>query len=419
MKIKVINIVNHPPAYEGHRGRPRPEINWDLPNGSWVGIWGYEWHDIIGNKVLEISDDIEYEVWQPDLRADKIYEHTFETGLVHKLFPTVEKKFIHGFHKRTDLYSELILQKLEEELKSGKQIIIHLNAGFRYINVPILQRFYKKVPIVGQFFTNSADIFKIPNTKNVVKLINAYKKNFELRNYYKKFKYIIPSVEEGAGYFEKEFGIKVFYRDFANFGRDFNEWKRDKTKSEAREKLGMDKNKFIMFSSSRLIPVKQIDKMLKALSEVNNNDFICYISGRGTDEYEKYLNKIVDENNLKDKIKFIGYVDFSVLKDYFQAADLVISTSYQEAGPASISNAAAMEAPTLLTATGIGYEFYKQFNVGQIVPVDDYEKWTEEIENIMNGKVIKLANREDVEKFGDWKIVSKYYYNIYKELSEN
>ena len=104
MKIKVINIVNHPPAYEGHRGRPRPEINWDLPNGSWVGIWGYEWHNIIGNHVLKVANDINYEVWQPDLRADKIYQHTFENGLVHKLFPAIQIKFRHGFKFREDVY---------------------------------------------------------------------------------------------------------------------------------------------------------------------------------------------------------------------------------------------------------------------------------------------------------------------------
>ncbi len=419
MKIKVINIINHPPAYEGHRGRPRPKVNWDLPNGSWVGIWGYEWHDIIGNKVLKISEDIDYEVWQPDLRTDKIYEHTFESGLVHKIFPTVKKKFTHGFHKRTDLYSESMLEELECEVDSAEAIIIHLNAGFRYINVPILKRFYKKVPIVGQFFTNSIGIFKIPNTKNIIKLADAYKKNFELRKYYKKFKYIIPSVREGLDYLENECGIKVFYRNFANFGRNFNEWKRNKTKNEAREILGIDKNKFMMFSSSRLIPVKQIDKLLEALSRVKKRDFTCYISGKGTEEYEKYLNKIVEKNNLKSKIKFISYVDFDVLKDYFQAADLVISTSYQEAGPASVSNSAAMEVPTLLTATGIGYEFYKQFDVGQIVPVDDYQKWTQEIENIMDGKEVKIPSREDVEKFGDWKVISKYYYNIYKEIIKN
>ncbi len=418
MKIKVINIVNHPPAYDGHRDRERPKVNWDLKNGSWVGIWGYEWHNIIGDRVLGISDDIDYEVWQPDLRADKIYEHRFESGLLHKLFPAKNTFFTHGVHIREDIYSEILMQELDKEVENNKQLVLHINAGFRFINIPILKKYHKKVPIVGQFYTNSRDIFNIPKTHNVLKLFNAYKKKFELIRYYKKLKYIIPSVEEGVDYFEKKLGIKVFRRNFANFGRNFNEWKRDKTKLEARKKLRIDKDKFVMFSSSRLIPIKQIDKMLEALSKVDNDNFICYISGRGTEEYEQYLNGIVENLNLKDKIKFTKYVDFDVLRDYFQASDLLISTSYQDAGPAPVSNAAAMSVPTLLTETGIGYEFYKQYKVGCIVPVDDYNKWTQEIENIINGKKIETPNIKDVEKYGDWKIVSKYYYNIYKELSK-
>jgi len=188
MKIKVINIVNHAPAYDGHRGKPRPEINWDVPNGSWVGIWGYEWHDIIGNKVLAVADDIEYEVWQPDKRADKIYEHTFKSGLVHKLFPAMDKKFIHGLHVRTDIYSEILMEELEKQIDSNQPTVIHIKAGIKYINIPILKKYYKKVPIVGQFYTNSSSIFEIPKTKHPLKLLNAYKKRWELYRYYKMIK---------------------------------------------------------------------------------------------------------------------------------------------------------------------------------------------------------------------------------------
>ncbi|MBN1252557.1 MAG: glycosyltransferase [Bacteroidales bacterium] len=414
--IKVINIINHPPAYDGHRDRERPKINWDLPNGTWVGIWGYEWHNIIGNKVLEIADDIEYEVWQPDLRADKIYQHKFENGLLHRLFPAKMTFYTHGIHIREDIFSETLMTELDKEVKKSKELVLHINAGFRFINIPILNKYYNKISILGQFYTNSKDIFKIPKTKNVIKLINTFKKNYELKKYYNKFKYIIPSIDEGTDFFEKKFGIKVFHRNFANFGRDFNDWKKDKSKSEARTKLNIDENKFVMFSSSRLIPIKQIDKMLIALSKVNYNNFICYISGRGTEEYEKYLNNIVVEHKLQKKVKFIGYVDFDVLKDFYQASDLLISTSLQDAGPEPVSIAAAMGLPALITETGIGFEFYKQYNVGLIVPVDDYNKWTIEIDNVINGKQVQVPSRENVDEFSDWKIISEYYYNIYKKI---
>ncbi|OQY05511.1 MAG: hypothetical protein B6I20_01135 [Bacteroidetes bacterium 4572_117] len=416
MKIKVINIVNHAPAYDGHRGRPRPEINWDVPNGTWVGIWGYEWHDIIGNKVLAIAEDIEYEVWQPDQRADKIYEHTFESGLVHKLFPAVEKKFIHGLHTREDLYSEILMEELEKVINSGQPIAIHIKAGLKYINIPILKKYYKKVPIVGQFYTNSSNIFEIPKTKHPLKLLNAYKKRWELYGYYKMIKYIIPSVKEGTDFFEKKFGTKVFNRDFANFGSGFGDWVRNYPNTEVKKRLNIPLDKFIFFSSSRLIPIKQIDKMLIALSKLDSKNFKCYISGRGTEEYEAYLKKILVDYGLEDNVEFIGYVDYSTLKEYFQAADLLLSTSKQDAGPASPFQAAAMETPSFLTNTGIASEFFEQSKTGTIVPIDDYQAWVAELNRIMQGKEIALPSREKLEAFGDWKIISNYYYNIYKTI---
>ncbi len=416
MKLKVINIVNHAPAYESHRGRPRPQVNWDLPNGNWVGIWGYEWHDLLGNNILAITNDIDYEVWQPDLRADRIYEHTFESGLKHKLFPAIDKNYIHGFRIYKDIYSETIMLELQKILRGNNPLVLHINAGYRYINVPILKKYCNKIPIVAQFYTNSLDTFATPKTKNIYKVAHAFKKNYELRQYYKKIKFIIPSVKEGVDYFEKEFGAHVFYRNYQNFGTNYEDWVRKYSKEEARKRLNIPIEKFIFFSSSRLIPVKQIDKMIVALSKIKNQNFICYVSGRGSVEYEACLNKLVQKHKLEEKIVFIGYVDFEILKEYFQAADLVLSTSILEAGPSSPFQAAAMETPSLITDTGIASEFFKQNNAEVIVPTENYEKWIEELNAIMNGKEIKTPLRKDVVEFGNWNQISKYYYNIYKTL---
>ena len=366
--------------------------------------------------MLKVADDIEYEVWQPDLRADKIYAHTFDDGLVHKLFPAVEKKFIHGLKSRKDVYSESLMQSLEEEIYKNKTLAIHINAGFRYINIPILNKFSDKVPIVGQFYTNSSSIFDMPKTKHPFKWLNAYKKRRELYRYYNKIKYIIPSVKKGTGIFVKKFGAKVFHRDFANFGSQFDEWKRSLSKEEAKKKLNMPADKFIMFSSSRLIPVKQIDKMIEVLANLRNQNFVCYISGRGSEEYENYLKSIVAKHHLQENIHFIGYVDYDILQMYFQAADLLLSTSAQDAGPASPFQAAAMETPAFITATGIAEEFFTAEKADCIVPTHDYKVWIDELDAIMSGKTLIVPERSKLEEFGDWEKVSRYYYNIYKTI---
>ena len=88
---KVIHIMNHPPTYEEHANKPRPSINWDTPINGWVGIWGYDWSDQLASEILKVTNEFEHETWQPDLRADKIYSHTFENGLTQRMFPAVEK----------------------------------------------------------------------------------------------------------------------------------------------------------------------------------------------------------------------------------------------------------------------------------------------------------------------------------------
>jgi len=56
-----------------------------------VGIWGHDWSDQLATEILKLTDEFEYEVWQPDLRADKIYSHTFKNGLTHRMFPAYQK----------------------------------------------------------------------------------------------------------------------------------------------------------------------------------------------------------------------------------------------------------------------------------------------------------------------------------------
>jgi glycosyltransferase involved in cell wall biosynthesis len=119
---------------------------------------------------------------------------------------------------------------------------------------------------------------------------------------------------------------------------------------------------------------------------------------------------------LSETVHFIGYVDYDVLLDYYQAADLLFSASYQEAGPACLSFAACMELPAILTDTGIAGEFYKKNNLGTIVPVDGYDQWPIAIEEVLNGKKINVPDRKLIEDFGDWEKVAQYYYDVYKSI---
>ena len=126
MKSKIISIMNHPPAYDWYADRPRPAANWNTPAGQWVGIWGYEWPDQLGKAVCAETGEFDYEIWQPDLRADKIYESALEDGLVHKQFPAVGKKNLYGMKRIATLSSLAIIDELRRQQKN-KKVLLHLH----------------------------------------------------------------------------------------------------------------------------------------------------------------------------------------------------------------------------------------------------------------------------------------------------
>src|SRR5271157_4316321 len=105
MKPLIINIMPHGPAYH-FSPNEKPDIFWEKSDGSWLGFWPREWPNLLGNAVLNITDRYDWEVWQPDYRADKIYSTTLNTGVRHLLFPATDKVYRPGIRPMKEIYSE-------------------------------------------------------------------------------------------------------------------------------------------------------------------------------------------------------------------------------------------------------------------------------------------------------------------------
>ena len=123
----IVNLMPHGPAYEFAPGE-RPDVAWPRPDGSWVGFWRREWADLLGASVLRAGAAYDWEVWQPDLRADHEYAATLETGVVHRLFPAVERLYRCGIRRWPGLYSESIQRRLGTLRERRSLLVLH---GFR------------------------------------------------------------------------------------------------------------------------------------------------------------------------------------------------------------------------------------------------------------------------------------------------
>ncbi len=411
-KIKIINIVPHPPAYDCYADTPRPKITWEIGENQWVGIWNIEWPDLIGNEILKLTDEFIYEVWQPDPRARNIYSCTYSNGLTHKLFPAkIHLKRV-GFKRIQEVYSPELYHKLWYEIKT-KQIILHLNDLSFQINQDIINLIQNDAPVLIQFLGEN-DFSFIP--------LLRFRKDLICRIYeWEEFYNIKKALQkaDAIGYCNcKTFdSLRKYFMGkmvFLPVGIDCDFWKPLYPKEVAKKILGLKNNRFILFTSSRLISLKRIDKVIKILEPFNNHfDFQYIVAGIGDPDYTKYLYAIGEKLVAKEKLKFIGYLSDELLRTYYNAADIFLSASISEGMPVTVLKAAAMEVPILCTNTGLLSDVLLKYNCGIVAPLDT---WRGLLKRILEGMEIRKLKREVIRNLFNWPNVAMRYIRSYKDL---
>lgn len=301
-RLKVIHIMSSPPAYDAYSNSPRPFINFDTPNGQWVGIWGYDWPNVLAQEVFKVNKSIDFEVWQPDLRADKIYSHTFEQGFTHKLFPAKYKKIVWGLKLKSVVVSEEIIKAIIQD----KTIVINLHgspSAFKEIlkiakNIKLVHTFH------GVIYFPQKDIFKF--RKNFLASVNYVKEYLFLKKHINNIDLCTYMNKVNLSDLTSIFKGKI---QNLTMGVDFDIWRPTLDKSIAKSKYNLKNETFVLTSVSRLIPLKQLDKVITILNQIEEKedfDFILFIGGNGNDAYLDYLKELSKDLRKKGKIKFLG-----------------------------------------------------------------------------------------------------------------
>lgn len=418
MKTKIINILYHPPAYEHFHSEKRPGIIFNTNNGTWVTIKNDEWPDLLGNEVLKLTDEFEYEVWQPDPRADKIYSHRFENGLVHKLFPARLKTSLYKGKIEKIIKSNTLLKAIEKEM-NNEQIILNINSSpLIYLNFKIIKKFHY-LPIVLTFHGNFTDYLQYTKCKNLIKRIyRCYKRHMFIKQlnrvetitYQNKFQQDILL----------NLGIKESKISFLTMGVDFNLWK-PASIIEAKKYFNINNKTTVFSMASRFNNLKQIDKVMQVFTELNSDNnyhFKLMIAGHGEKEYEDYLKSISGDLLKKDKLIFTGYLHDEKMCKLYQASDLFISASTSEGCSVSVIKALACEVPIFSTNVGGTSEVLRENNAGILVDPFDYKQWEKELIEILEGKRVPILDREIAKGYFHWPNIAKKFVKIYNELKK-
>lgn len=157
--------------------------------------------------------------------------------------------------------------------------------------------------------------------------------------------------------------------------------------------------------------------IIEAAKYLQNNNVKIIFYGDG--EIEQ-IQKLIDKNNLNNKIELGGWIRGDDIDKAYRNADIYILPSYNEGLPMSVLEAMSYGLPVISTPVGGTPEAVEDGINGFLINPGDYKALAEKIDLLANNKVLRKQMGEEShkiinEKF-DIKIILKQLQDMYNEL---
>lgn len=419
-KPQIISIMPHGPAYHFSPDK-KPDIYWKKSDESLVGFWPREWLDRLGGAILKETGRYDWEVWQPDYRADKVYSKTLETGVTHYLFPAIEKTYRLGIRTQKGFFSEEMISYIKNLQNNPVILMLYGTYGLRvpfYIEILRIFGPVKKFP----FFFRSGGMFKAPSSE----LIELHRpltyfcllvEHFRLKRLVGYIDIVSEQAEKALKEVKKVYNGRI---EKLTMGCDFSFWipaPSLEIKKSIRNKLGIPEGKKVFFASGNFILRKQLDKLLEVFGSIRNrDDFFLIISGHGDEKNTNLLNSLAEPLVKQRKAILHPYVTGEKLRDNYWASDIYASVATDEGGPVSVMKAMACGLPVLSTPVGETADRMEKYNAGRFIPVNNYDEWTKALLEILDKGMPRVLDREIAREAYDWPNVSKRFIHVFDDL---
>ena len=158
------------------------------------------------------------------------------------------------------------------------------------------------------------------------------------------------------------------------------------------------KNTIDILTVARLHWIKGLEYIIEALAKLESVNFKYTVIGSGI-EYER-LMLVINQLNLKDKVKLVGYVPHKDIVPFYEKADLYIQYSLDEGFCNAVLEAQSMGVLTVVSdALGLS-ENVVDGETGWIVPKREPSLLARKIENIisMEDKKINIIRLNAIER---------------------
>ncbi len=185
----------------------------------------------------------------------------------------------------------------------------------------------------------------------------------------------------------------------------------------SRKKLGLHEKDFICITIGRLIKRKSIDILIRAIALFDNPAIKLLIMGDGPER--EYLESLVKELSLHDRVQFMGFVADEKKFAYLSQSDLFVLTSMHEGFGIVFMEAMYCGLPIVATNHGGQVDFLIHGENAMLINVGDVEKCAESIMKFYNDKKLyqycSVNNKKKITTFYAENVAERYM-NIFLTL---
>jgi glycosyltransferase involved in cell wall biosynthesis len=419
--MKILNLLAHGPAYES---LSEPSVlldEWELADSDRTSNRNdnRDWPAQLGHWVLAQRPEWKWEVWQPDARADRVYSHVFDDGVVHRLF-AAEERLSQGIRRRRRyLYSEAMLTGLASERREHDVLVLHgLDARLWH---DVLDRLGSKPhPPVFVIGHGSAHRLaeKIQMTRHPLTLLDVVQDHVRTQRMYKRVDAMSAPDSVNASAARSVYKGAI---ERLTMGCDFDFWiapPAANTKACARSSIGVPAGRLLFLTVGRLSDSKRIDRLLSAFQQLGQRrEFTLMVVGQGEPAYMRYLLQVAGPMLTDGRVVFHPHVSGEGLRRLYWAADVFVSASRSEGASVAVMEAIACGLPIVATPVGGTCEVMGGYGPFGTLPIRNYVAWPEVLRAVLEKGPPQALDRELARSEFDWRHVASRFVRIVAELA--
>lgn len=182
----------------------------------------------------------------------------------------------------------------------------------------------------------------------------------------------------------------------------------EEIKNNIKNKIAKKSEDVFLVTTSRLVNKNATDDIVSALVSLPKNLHLIII-GKGNDGFK--LQKQAKDLDIEDRVKFLGFIPYEEIPNYFSVCDIFIRPSRSEGFGNSFIEAMAAGIPVIATPVGGIPDFLKDGETGLFCEVNNSQSIADKVMEYINNpeltsRIVKNA-KEMVSRDYGWNKIAK------------